>query len=193
MEGWFPRSRGELTRQRIAMPDCARTESSDRATRRGSAAARPEPRAPRLNSRPSSQNRSRRRDRRICGDREIASCAPTRWKEIQRRCGFRSRATSMLSGRLWAQAHWARSPQILVGVVTRRASRASKTVLPTAAVRTLLRNPGSVQAAGEARRRKRVSRLREGHEQRGGASLPTSAACRERKARSGGGVSRRPL
>ena len=82
MEGWFPRSCGEHTRQRIAMRwDCTRTESSDRATRNSSAAARVELREQRLNSRPSSWNESRRPDRRICGDGGSTSCAPTLWKE----------------------------------------------------------------------------------------------------------------
>jgi hypothetical protein len=83
MEGWFPRFRGEPTRQRIALQwNCPRTESSDRATRNGSAAARAGLREPRLNSRPSSQNGSRRPDRRICGEWGSMSCAPTLWKEI---------------------------------------------------------------------------------------------------------------
>ena len=58
-------------------------ESSDRAARRGSAAAPTEPRARTLNSRPPSQNGSRRQDRRICGDRGSLSCAPTLWKRVQ--------------------------------------------------------------------------------------------------------------
>ena len=62
-------------------------ESSDRAARRGSAAAPTEPRARTLNSRPPSQNGSRRQDRRICGDRGSLSCAPTLWKGVQE--GFR--------------------------------------------------------------------------------------------------------
>ncbi len=46
-EGWFPRTRGERRRQRIAMQwDRTQVESSDRATRNDSAAARAEPRAP---------------------------------------------------------------------------------------------------------------------------------------------------
>jgi hypothetical protein len=84
MEGWFPRASGERRRQRIAMQwDRTQTESPDRATRNDSAAARAEPRAPRLNSRPSSQNGSRRPDRRICGEWGITSCAPTLWKAVQ--------------------------------------------------------------------------------------------------------------
>jgi hypothetical protein len=84
MEGWFPRTSGERKRQRIAMQwDRTQTESPDQATRNGSAAARAEPRAPRLNSRPSSQNGSRRPDRRICGEWGITSCAPTLWKGFQ--------------------------------------------------------------------------------------------------------------
>jgi hypothetical protein len=83
MEGWFPHHCGEHTRQQIAMRwDCTRTESSDRATRNGSAAARAEPREQRLNSRPPSQNGSRRPDQRICGNWGSMSCAPTLWKEI---------------------------------------------------------------------------------------------------------------
>ena len=58
-------------------------ESSDRAARRGSAAAPAEPRARTLNSRPPSHNGSRRPDRRICGDRGSLSCAPTLWKGVQ--------------------------------------------------------------------------------------------------------------
>jgi hypothetical protein len=84
MEGWFPRSCGEHTRQRIAMRwDCPRTESLDRAARNGAAAARAEPRSRSLNSRPPSQNGSRRPDRRICGESGSASCAPPLWKEIE--------------------------------------------------------------------------------------------------------------
>ncbi len=83
LEGWFPRFRGEHTRQRIAMRwDCTRTESSDRASRNGSAAARAEPRARSLNSRPPSQNGSRRPDRRIGGEWGSTSCAPTLWKKL---------------------------------------------------------------------------------------------------------------
>jgi len=82
MEGWFPRYRGEHTRQRIAMQwNCAQTESPDRAARNSSAAAQAELREQRLNSRPSSWNESRRPDRRICGDGGSTSCAPTLWKE----------------------------------------------------------------------------------------------------------------
>ena len=84
MEGWFPRTGGERRRQRIAMQwDRTQAESSDRATRNNSAAARAEPRATRLNSRPSSQNGSRRPDRRICDEWGSTSCAPTLWKGIQ--------------------------------------------------------------------------------------------------------------
>ena len=43
----------------------------------------PEPRARSLSSRPPSQSRSRRPDRRICGEWGISSCAPTLWKELQ--------------------------------------------------------------------------------------------------------------
>ena len=82
MEGWFPRSCGEHTRQRIAMRGCLRSESSDRAARKRSAAARAEPRVRSLNSRPPSQNGSRRPDRSIGGDGESSSCAPTLWKEF---------------------------------------------------------------------------------------------------------------
>jgi len=53
-----------------------------RAARNSSVAARTEPRAQRLDSRPSSQNGSRRPDRRICGERGSAPCAPTLWKEF---------------------------------------------------------------------------------------------------------------
>ena len=83
-EGWFPRTRGEPRRQRIAMQwDRTQAESSDRATRNDSAAARAEPRALRLHSRPSSQNGSRRPDRRICDEWGSRSCAPTLWRGIQ--------------------------------------------------------------------------------------------------------------
>ena len=60
---------------------CFRTESSNRATRKSSAAARAEPRARSLYSRLPSQNGSRRPDRRIWGERGSAPCAPTLWKE----------------------------------------------------------------------------------------------------------------
>jgi len=99
MEGWFPRSCGEHTRHRIALQwDRPRTESSDRATRNGSAAAQAEPREQRLNSRPSSWNGSRRPDRRICGDGGSTSCAPTLWKEKE------TAFSAMSDNRPWAQA-----------------------------------------------------------------------------------------
>ena len=83
MEGWFPRLRGEHTRQRIAMRGCLRTQFSGRNAQTDFAAAPAESRARFLNSRPPSQNGSRRPDRRICGDRGSTSCAPTLWKEKQ--------------------------------------------------------------------------------------------------------------
>ena len=86
MERWFPPACGEHTRQRIAMRwGCPPSESSDRAARSDSAAAPAEPRARVLNSRPPSQNGSRRPDRRIWSERRSASCHPPLWKETHHR------------------------------------------------------------------------------------------------------------
>jgi len=84
MEGWFPLSRGEHKRKTIAMRwTCLRTKHNQRAARNSSVAARTERRAQRLDSRPSSQNGSRRPDRRICGERGSAPCDPTLWNAKQ--------------------------------------------------------------------------------------------------------------
>ena len=84
MEGWFPRFRGDPARRRIATRwSGPRSESSDRAARSGSAAARAELRARTLDSRTPSQDGSRRPDRRIRGDGGSTSCAPPLWKEVE--------------------------------------------------------------------------------------------------------------
>jgi hypothetical protein len=81
MEGWFPRERGEHRRRTIAMRrTCLRTQSSKRAVQESSTDARTEPRTSCLDSRPSSQNGSRRPDRRIWGERGCAPCDPTLWE-----------------------------------------------------------------------------------------------------------------
>jgi len=82
MEGWFPRSCGEHNCNE-SRSDCIALELTpqNREAHTHSADARADARAQCLNSRRPSQNGSRRPDRRICGEWEDLSCAPTLWKE----------------------------------------------------------------------------------------------------------------